>query len=250
MQNKDLFTGKSEAYKQARPSYPSRFIDCLYNKHGFSSQSVIADIGAGTGKFAKLLLEKGSTVFCVEPNIEMLTTAQAELNQYSGFVSINADASNTTLADNSIDFITTAQAFHWFDTMQFKAECKRIAKQNAKAVLVWNNRNEKSPLHMESKRIFEAFCPRFNGFSGGVEDIDKKIDLFFDNRYETVSYPNSVFCNEDQFIRRCLSSSYALIPSDENYDTFIKALHSLFADMAQKNTVQMDYTTVGYIGNI
>lgn len=250
MEHKDLFTGKANVYTQARPSYPSALIDDLCKSHGFNPQSVVADIGSGTGKFAKLLLQKGCKVFCVEPNLEMRTTAEAELHTYSYFVSVDADASNTTLADGSVDFVTAAQAFHWFDTLLFKNECKRIAKPNAKAVLVWNNRTENSPLHIQSKQIFETFCPRFKGFSGGVQDITQRIDFFFDGCYETVSYPNPVFCNEEQFIKRCLSSSYALNPADANYDAMIKALHTLFADLAKENTVQMDYTTVAYIGNI
>ena len=60
--NRNLFSGRAADYAQARPSYAAALLDALYEKHGFSASSRIADIGAGTGKFSELLLARGSTV--------------------------------------------------------------------------------------------------------------------------------------------------------------------------------------------
>ena len=65
------FDGLANLYEDGRPEYPTILIEKLYTDYGFKSTSIIADIGAGTGKFSKLLLEKGSKVFCVEPNKDM-----------------------------------------------------------------------------------------------------------------------------------------------------------------------------------
>lgn len=250
MENKNLFNGKAEDYKYARPSYPAALIGHLYCEVGFSESSVIADIGSGTGKLAKQLLEKGSKVYCIEPNDEMRASAQEELKNCNGFVSINAAAENTTLADSCIDFITAAQAFHWFDTKKFKTECKRIARPQAKAVLVWNMRSGENPLHKECKRIFEAYCPRFKGFTGGVKDNDDRIKYFFDNRFDFISFDHSVCCTQELFLRRCLSGSYALTSADVQFTAFKKALLSLFEEFAVDDAVQMEYKTVAYIGYI
>lgn len=53
--NETLFTGKAEAYTASRPSYSPEMIRFLYTDCGFSNQSTITDIGAGTGKFSQLL---------------------------------------------------------------------------------------------------------------------------------------------------------------------------------------------------
>ena len=80
------FSGLANTYTAGRPAYAVGFIHSLYTDHGFSPQSVIADIGAGTGKFTKQLLDRGSTVYCVEPNDDMRETAAHELGGYADYI--------------------------------------------------------------------------------------------------------------------------------------------------------------------
>ncbi len=91
------FDGHASAYTAGRPSYAKELIDCLYGRYGLSETSLIADIGSGTGKFAAHLLERGSKVFCVEPNDDMRKTAEAELAGYRNFYSVRGDAKHTGL---------------------------------------------------------------------------------------------------------------------------------------------------------
>jgi len=110
--NEERFTGKADIYKKYRPSYPKELFDYLYSQVGFGKDSVIADIGSGTGIFSRLLLERGSKVCCVEPNGDMRQTAEKDLSQFENFVSVSGNDKNTGLQDKSVDFITAAQAFH------------------------------------------------------------------------------------------------------------------------------------------
>nr|WP_325050010.1 methyltransferase domain-containing protein [Cohnella faecalis] len=68
MNSKERFTDRVDHYVQYRPSYPGAAIDYMYDAAGLGSNSIVADIGAGTGIFTKLLLERGSEVIAVEPN--------------------------------------------------------------------------------------------------------------------------------------------------------------------------------------
>ena len=120
------FSGMALVYTEGRPIYADAFIDDLYAKFGVTTNSIIADIGSGTGKFSKQLIEKGSFVYCVEPNEDMRNQAEFELKKYSNCKCVDGDASNTTLKEKTVNFITTAQAFHWFDAELFKNECRRI----------------------------------------------------------------------------------------------------------------------------
>src|SRR4051812_6350203 len=96
------------------------------------------------------LLARGFTVNGVEPNDDMRIVAEPTLKADSRFISVKATAENTTSNDNSLDLITVAQAFHWFDIEQFRLECQRILKQDAKVALVWNSRDGSSEINKES----------------------------------------------------------------------------------------------------
>ena len=165
--NEEKFTGKADVYTKYRPSYPDEFINYLFSEIGFAKDCVIADIGSGTGKLTELLLKRDCFVYGVEPNDDMRSTAEKLFANYHNFKSVNASAENTGLPDDSINYITVAQAFHWFDRKSFRQECQRILKRQGKAVLVWNSRDSSSELVIENDSVNRKFCPDFKGFSGG-----------------------------------------------------------------------------------
>ena len=113
------FDGKGENYSKYRPTYPKEFIDYINSIDGLNDDSIIADIGSGTGILSKQLLDIGKYVIAVEPNADMRVFAEHILGDYKNFTSVNATAENTTLNNHSVDLITVAQAFHWFDRDKF-----------------------------------------------------------------------------------------------------------------------------------
>ena len=70
-----------------------------------NKQTVIADIGSGTGKLSQDLLKVAGIVYCVEPNDEMRQVAESLLSNQEGFISVKGTAEQTTLMDKSVDFI-------------------------------------------------------------------------------------------------------------------------------------------------
>ena len=177
--NEERFTGKAELYKKYRPSYPQELFDYLYSDLGFSKESVIADIGAGTGIFTRLLLGRGSKVYAVEPNDDMRETSKKDLAGFKNFVSVNTSAENTGLDEASVDFITVAQAFHWFNEQLFKKECQRLMRPGGKVVLVWNSKEHDAEIIRKNDEITLKYCGDTGGFQqrGGVPEDYKD---FFD----------------------------------------------------------------------
>jgi 16S rRNA A1518/A1519 N6-dimethyltransferase RsmA/KsgA/DIM1 with predicted DNA glycosylase/AP lyase activity len=98
----EKFTGKADIYSKNRPNYPIEYINYLISYNSLTSESAIADIGSGTGILSKQFLEKKLKVMAVEPNKDMRIKAEQLLNTYSGFISIEGTAEDTTLQDNSI----------------------------------------------------------------------------------------------------------------------------------------------------
>lgn len=244
------FSGKAEGYEKYRPTYPKGLLDYLYQEKGFQKDSVIADIGAGTGIFSRLLLERGSHVFCVEPNNDMRRVAWQKLQEYETCTFVNATAEHTLLNDQSMDFVTAAQAFHWFDQSAFAAECRRILRPGGKVVLLWNSREKNDEMVKETYQICQMICPEFKGFSGGEETPQKYQSFFREGRYEEKIFDNDLHLNLEEFLGRYLSASYAPSKEESRYFEFTKALTGLFGSYQKGGIITLPNKTRCYIGEV
>lgn len=250
MSNVNKFSNKANEYSAGRPSYASGLINMLYGEQGFCSGSAIADIGSGTGIFAKQMLERGSVVYGVEPNDDMRKRAEDDLSRFEKFYSINGTDENTTLESGSVDFVTVAQAFHWFNVMPFKNECSRILKPGGKVFLIWNTRDAESETNRRQEVIFKRFCPSFKGFSGGIKENDERIRSFFCNGFTYVEFANPLLYNREKFIQRSLSSSYSLCSANERYGEYLQALNDLFDEFSIDGVLAVPNKTEVYFGAI
>ncbi|KQL41168.1 methyltransferase [Bacillus sp. FJAT-25509] len=234
-----------------RPSYPNEYINYLLSENHLSEGSVIADIGSGTGILTKLLLEKKLNVLAIEPNNDMRGIAEKTLKIYDQYKSINATAENTSLKINSVDLITVAQAFHWFDKEKFRLECKRILKEKSKVSLVWNSKDLLSPLMIELQEICKETCPKFKGFSGGIEDTPDVTNQFFKNGiYETMVYRNDLEMDLEGFLGRNLSSSFSPLRGEKEFEPYRTALTNLFYKYNLKGKIVYTYITKSYLGYV
>ncbi|WP_214328697.1 class I SAM-dependent methyltransferase [Bacillus paranthracis] len=251
MKTTENFTDKADIYAKYRPSYPNEYIEYLLSANELNENQIVADIGSGTGIFSRQLLESGLHVIGVEPNDDMRKMAEQSLNQYPRFQSIKATAENTTLKENSVDLVTVAQAFHWFDKEAFKIECQRILKQKAHVALVWNSRDVTSPLIQENVEICQKTCPTFKGFSGGIDETPEMFNSFFkDGKYEFKEYQNDLLLDYDGFLGRNLSASYAPKKNDKEYKNFVLLLSELFDKYSKNGKIILPNLTRSYLGNV
>src|SRR5882672_3406944 len=109
------FSDRVENYIRYRPGYPPGVLQALKAECGLTPGHVLADIASGTGIWTRTLLENGNPVFGVEPNAEMREASERLLAEFPKFTSVAGAAEATTLADHSADFVSAAQAAHWFD---------------------------------------------------------------------------------------------------------------------------------------
>ncbi len=248
MGNTELFSGKSQQYAKGRPSYSAALMEYLFTVVGVRAKTQVADIGAGTGIFSRLLLERGCDVVCVEPNVDMRSVAVDALEGFSSASFSEGSAEATGLEDASVDFITVAQAFHWFDVDLFKKESRRILKPHGKALLVWNMRDTQSVFSMEQHSIFSRYCKSFKGFSGGKMSDDTLISEYFSGCYTYAEFDNPVVYSKSTFINRCLSSSYSLRSGDVHFAEYIGELEQLFDRFSKEGTLVVSEKSVVYWG--
>ncbi len=248
--NTNKFDSKGNVYSKARPNYPDALFSYLLAERVINKDTVAADIGSGTGIFTVALSKFVNSVFAVEPNDDMRIKAEEEYKTIANITSINATAENTLLPDCSVDLITVAQAFHWFDRVVFKHECKRILKPNGKVVLVWNDRDSDSEIIKDNFAVNKKYCKDFKGSSNGIDFSKDAFSDFFSGEFELVEFCNDLIYTREDFIARNLSSSYAPKENDLIYNDYIKAIEAVFEKHQINGTVKYPYITRCYFGTI
>jgi len=222
------FSGRAEAYKAARPAYAPALLAWLKDKYALAPGKTVADMGSGTGIFTQALLSTGATVYAVEPNAEMRALAEEHLQAWPNFISVPRPAEATSLPEHDFDLITAAQAFHWFDPQRFNSEAERLLRPQGEAVLIWNMKDESTPLVQAYASILKTYCPAFKGFGGGIKERLGEVQAFFANPPETRNFDNPLIDDRARFLTGVASSSYALKPDEPGYEAFQQALNSLF----------------------
>ena len=250
--NEDKFNHLADIYEKYRPSYPEEYIKDIIIKCHLDSESLVADIGAGTGILTRQFLNNNIQIVGVEPNQDMRKILK-RLEKNPNFRSIDGTAEHTNLEDNSIDLIVVAQAFHWFDKEKFKKECKRILKPNGKVWILWNQLDETKEIVKEQKRIDDEYTNRFQEVNG-ILDANKKeeqIQGFFQgNIYEKKVVDNPLENDKERFIGANLSKSYSLKKENPNYDNYIEAFGQIFDRYSENGKVMIPNKTYGYLGKV
>lgn len=250
MEEHNEFSGKSAIYEKYRPSYPHELMEHLSKGLGMSG-TVVADIGAGTGIFSRLLAAFADRVFSVEPNAEMRRANKKSSADFKNITMADGTTEHTGLQRQSVDFVTAAQAFHWFDHDAFRIECRRILEPHGKAVLVWNSIDADDDVIVSLGELYKSLGRPYRGPSSEfLED-----DSVFRNFYRDGSYARNIFENRydatlDEFAGRHLSSSYAPMKGDKDYRKFRAGLEAIFERLEKGGKVALNYRAACYAGEV
>jgi len=243
------FTDRVDNYVKYRPGYPQEVIDYLEKQCHLPAKSPIADVGSGTGIFTKLLLEWNYAVYAVEPNDNMRHEADRQLKHFPNYHSVAGRADQTGLASHSIGLVVCAQAFHWFNTPETKAEFKRILKPRGQVALIWNNRD------VEADAFAIAYDLLLREQSGDYESINhqnlKEIDFikfYKDGEYKLAKFHNQQIFDFEQLAGRAFSTSYVPAEETEAGKIFKGLLKELFDTYQRNGKVVFMYNTEVYLG--
>jgi SAM-dependent methyltransferase len=248
-QSTEIFTKTVGNYKKYRPSYPKDIITLLIDKTILTPDSIIADLGSGTGIFTKLLLDQGNFVFGVEPNRAMRTTAEQDLTPYPNFQSVAATAETTTITEHSIDIITVATAFHWLDADKVKIEFQRILKSPGYVVLLWNVRDQtNSPLQRDYEELIEKYGLHYKDQYAHKFDIEGLKDFFSPYPMHAITFPYVQQLDWEGLKGRLLSTTYALQPHEANFTIMVQQLKDIYDKYENQGTVEFLYNTEVYYG--
>jgi ubiquinone/menaquinone biosynthesis C-methylase UbiE len=244
------FSSRVDTYTRFRPSYPNQIVEILERDCGLTRDSVIADIASGTGIFTRLLLENGNRVFGIEPNPKMRRAGEEFLATYQKFTSVNGTAEATTLSDQCVDFITSAQAAHWFVREKAMPEFQRILRPGGYLVLIWNDRKMAgSRFSEEYERLVETYGTDYSE----VQRLGRVIDgneFFREFKCQKRTLANYQDLNYTAVEGRLLSSSYAPERGEPSCAPMLADLRRIFDECQEHGSVRMEYDTNIYFGRL
>lgn len=242
------FSDRVDNYLCYRPNYPEALLDYLADQCQLDQSSSIADIGSGTGKLTRHLLDRQLAVTAIEPNDEMRLAADSLLGEFSGYASLAGTAEATQLSDSIIDLITVGQAFHWFDWLKAVNEFKRVLKPEGRLALIWNRRNLLDPFQKAYEKMLREFAPEYNLVNHMNIEDDKLSALFDANNYQhkTFRYSQNFSC--DAFLGRMQSSSYTPAQGTVELAALNQAAIQLFEEFTIEGMLSFEYICHLYLG--
>jgi ubiquinone/menaquinone biosynthesis C-methylase UbiE len=239
------FQAAADAYERGRPDYPSEAIQFLADTCGMRRGAKIIELGAGTGKFTRLLVPTQATLLAIEP-------VDAMRKKFSTLLPaveiLDGSAESVPAGDGTADVVVAAQAFHWFDAEKALAECHRVLRPGGMLGLIWNVRDESMEWVAELTRIIDVYersAPRYKSFEWKRAIEGNKLFGPLGQRSFKHSHRGTV----DTFMDRVASISFIASLPDGQRESVMKEVRSLIENhqlTKGKAEIETVYTTDVY----
>ncbi len=143
------FGTTAELYDAVRPGYPAAAIDDVLT--GAADRPLdVCDLGAGTGLLSRDLLldDRVAALTAVDPDEQLLARNPAQTRV--------GTAEAIPLPDGSVDLVTAAQAWHWFDPQAAGAEIARVLRPGGRLAVLNNQLDVRLSWVLRLARIMHA----------------------------------------------------------------------------------------------
>lgn len=245
----ERFSDRVSDYVRYRPDYPPALLDWLRDAHGVDANWRVADVGAGTGISSKMFLDAGHAVTAVEPNAAMRSAAETWLGDNPRFRAVDGNADATTLADGSVDLVSVAQAFHWFDPAATCREFHRILRAGGLAAIYWNSRRLiGTPFLVGYEALLQTYGTDYTSVAERYADEPRMREWFGAGWKGTAQFDHRQLLDFEALRGRLMSSSYAPKEGHPNHAPMIEALGKLFDTCEVDGRISFDYDTRVYLG--
>jgi ubiquinone/menaquinone biosynthesis C-methylase UbiE len=238
------FSNRAENYSKYRPGYPAAVLALLKERCALTPESVVADVGSGTGILSELFLKNGNIVYGIEPNKEMRDAAEHLLRGYPRFHSLNGTAEAIPMENRSTDLVAAGQAFHWFDPQRARAEFSRILKPGGCVVIIWNERQRaSSPFLKEYEELLIRYGTDYQEVSKAYPKPVALKAFFAPSAMQTAQFENIQLFDLEGLRGRLLSASYAPDETHPNHKPMMEKLAGIFEQHQSAGRILFEYKT-------
>jgi SAM-dependent methyltransferase len=243
------FDGRAELYARHRPDYPAAAIHCIISTAQLGPQSLLVDIGCGTGISSRQFAAAGIAVLGLEPNDQMRAQAELAAPPVGGpaprYRTGHAEA--TGLPVSSADMVVAAQSFHWFEPEAALREFHRLLRPGGWVALMWNERDEADEFTHAYSALLRATpeAPLMEGVRQRGGDALLASPLF--RHAHRIVFPQEQPLDEEGLLGRAFSVSY--VPQEPATAAPLAGqLRGLFANHQRQGLVRLMYRTSVYLG--
>ncbi len=156
-----------------RPAYSEILLNNILKTMDYDkkkSNFQIVEVGAGTGKLTKMLLEMGLNVIAVEPNDAMREEGILYTKEFDNIKWVKGSGEVTNVDSNVADWVIMASSFHWTDPEKSLPEFSRLLKDDGYFTAIWNPRNIKiSEFHTKIEDNIKNIVPELQRVSSGSQ---------------------------------------------------------------------------------
>jgi SAM-dependent methyltransferase len=206
------YQAAADIYEQARPGYPEEAVAHLVDGLRLSPGDTVVDLGAGTGKLTRALLDHGVDTLAVEP-VEAMRGIFASV--LPGVPMVGAIAEALPLRAGGVAAVAIGQAFHWFDASAALTEFHRVLRPGGRLGLVWNVRDESVGWVAALTRLVDSHVGTGPSFrSGAWQRAFDSTTLF--GPLQAATFPHEQRVDLEGVLARVASISYiAALPEAE-----------------------------------
>ena len=203
--------------------------------------SRVLEVGAGTGKWTRLLLELGALVTVVEPDDEMravLVRRSPDAHTLKGV------AEELPVEDATFDAVVVSSAWHWFEQPAATDEMARVLRDDGSLFVLWNGFSRDvawlAPLiALRERPEDDGKRPRRWAADVGVEsafDVESQVEVDW-------TWTRSV----DELVALFATYSGAIIRTDEQRREMETELRARFDEIAVDGVLEMPMTVRGTV---
>ena len=235
------FGAVAKAYDHGRPDYSPDAVRWLVGEH----PTTVLELGAGTGKLTRTLVDLGHDVHATEPDPEMLAVLRTNLPDVRAS---RGGAEEITAPDNSYDVVIAGQAFHWFDHQRAIPEIARVLKNGGRLGLLWNFRDDRIPWVKRLGRLIGNAEHDFDPITPVQAPYDH---LHWFMPVETHEFKHWQHIDPDVLHDLVLSRSYISTLPDEEREAKLAEVRDFYADFGRGyDGMQLPYVTRCYLAQV